>query len=83
MNTPDAKPCGAWWQSIKLFDWKAALVALSFLSGVFVLWADQHNDARYVRLSRYEDDERRLQEALRELKDGQKQILTHLLNQKK
>lgn len=70
--------------------WKEALGVLIFIGSMgitgFWLVSDRHNDSRYVSTAKYEEDERRhqeqmkkLEERLNEIKTGQDKIIEHLL----
>ena len=69
--------------SLKSFDLKTAALVLPFFAFVFWLWADAHNDTRYLRMERYERDQQKLESTLKDLKDGQQKLIDHLLNNKK
>jgi hypothetical protein len=68
--------------SLKAFDLKTAALVLPFLAFGFWLWADAHNDTRYLKMERYERDQQKLDESLKELKTGQQKLIDHLLNKK-
>ena len=64
----------------KKVDWKTFIACAGFVAGVFIVYADRHNDERYIPRLEYTKDQTAIIKSLDEIKMDVKEILKERRN---